>query len=586
MDKTIKYIRSLISEKLIALVAFSPSILIPLITIAISCLVIYFDDKLYRQADQNIEKSYTDIQNNIAVSNIYRALKLIEYKNSITEKMLQEKVKTRVDTAYSVAKNIYDEYKDSHTPEETQKMIIDTLRPLVWNNGDSFIFILDFDGVFKLAPQYLRHLEGSCVIDFRDATGTEVIREEINLIKTNGGGYLWDTFTRPGHDPKLQFKQLAYVKNFGHFNWYIGSAEYLDITAKETEKTTLEILRNVSGNGNGYFSVIDRSGNVILNTEDTTLEGTNISSLRSTDGKELMEEFLKSASSSEPYFVSYKWENPKTKMIEQKHIYLKDIPGSSLMIGSSINIDNDLIDRKKKEVYQLHQAQSQNIYLTLLSFVLFSLFIGYKISQLLNRKFKDHENTITRKSNELLQLNHSLENLVEERTDELNRAYENMKKIALTDALTGAYNRNYFNDALYHEIYIADRYRAVFSLLMFDIDHFKAVNDTFGHDVGDLVLVDMVNIVRAQLRDSDIFARVGGEEFMIILPQTLIDESYELAERIRERIQDHHFTTAGNVTISIGLVSYRRHETFKSILKRVDVALYSAKKSGRNQVAC
>lgn len=91
-------------------------------------------------------------------------------------------------------------------------MVVEALHPLEWNNGESFIWILDFDGIFQLAPTYLRHLEGSSIIDFQDSTGREIIKEEIALVKTVGSGFLWDTFTKPNEDPNKQFKQLAFVK--------------------------------------------------------------------------------------------------------------------------------------------------------------------------------------------------------------------------------------------------------------------------------------------------------------------------------------------------------------------------------------
>jgi diguanylate cyclase (GGDEF)-like protein len=154
----------------------------------------------------------------------------------------------------------------------------------------------------------------------------------------------------------------------------------------------------------------------------------------------------------------------------------------------------------------------------------------------------------------------------------------------VTDTLTGIYNRYYFNSALEKEIHRAHRYERSFALLMFDLDHFKNVNDTYGHAVGDRVLVSLSNLVASCLRESDIFARIGGEEFVIILPETGEELSLEIAERIRKNVEAHSFEPVKKVTISIGLVRHRPEEDLEELLKRVDSALYAAKNSGRNRV--
>lgn len=575
----------LIEKNLIRIIAFGPFVFIPFVTIFISYLVIHTNHVQFEKSIQDLESSYITTQENIVTSKIESAVKLIEYKKSITNKMLKEKVKTRVDTAYSVAKNIYEENKRTHSPREIQKMITDSLRPLIWNNGESFIFILDFNGVFHLAPEYLKHLEGKSVINFQDATQRYVIREEINLVRTKGDGYLWDTFTRPGCNPSQQFKQLAYVKNFGVYDWYIGSAEYLDTTAKEMEKSALETIQNAASHESEYFFAMDEMGTMIMSGQDPTMNGKNFLSLKDSDGKEFVKELIRSANSDKPYFVSYKWKNPKSKVLERVYSYGKKVPNSHWIIGSGFYKDalDETIKRKQSQLYQAYEEQYQKVLYSVILLLIVSLFISYRISMLLKRTFAEYSKMIEAKNGELIELNHSLEDLVEERTNELSNAYERMKKIAVTDTLTKIYNRYFFNDALKNEIHRASRYGASFSLCMFDIDHFKYVNDIFGHDAGDKVLVSTVNVVKKCLRESDIFARTGGEEFMIILPETGIEFAREIAERIRKSVKEHNDVVC-QVTISIGLVSHRLEEDVEEILKRVDIALYRAKDEGRNRV--
>jgi diguanylate cyclase (GGDEF)-like protein len=129
-----------------------------------------------------------------------------------------------------------------------------------------------------------------------------------------------------------------------------------------------------------------------------------------------------------------------------------------------------------------------------------------------------------------------------------------------------------------------NRYESKSSLIMLDLDYFKTINDTYGHDVGDVVLIDVVKRVGACLRKSDSFGRIGGEEFMILLPHTEIEGAVDIAERIRSSVSEHSFDPVGVVTVSMGVVQYRVDESMESFVKRVDIALYQAKELGRNRI--
>lgn len=162
---------------------------------------------------------------------------------------------------------------------------------------------------------------------------------------------------------------------------------------------------------------------------------------------------------------------------------------------------------------------------------------------------------------------------------------EDALKIAATiDKLTDIYNRHKFEDILKQEIERTKRYKSPLSLVMFDIDHFKNINDTYGHQVGDYVLKTMANIVRNNIRITDFFGRWGGEEFMILMPETIIKNAGELAEKIRNIIENYIFEDVKSVTISCGVTQFIKDDTFDSFIKRVDDALYHAKKRGRNRI--
>lgn len=182
---------------------------------------------------------------------------------------------------------------------------------------------------------------------------------------------------------------------------------------------------------------------------------------------------------------------------------------------------------------------------------------------------------------ELVKSNQLLEQRVLARTEELARQ-------AQTDGLTGTLNRAALMEQLTIEIERSKRYKHSMSLLMIDLDHFKAVNDTYGHPAGDSVLIEFANIVSNICRSSDRIGRYGGEEFLIVLPETTIDEAKELAERIRLGVMQHHFCESLSlkveVTCSIGVAKLKSNQSHAELLQMVDEVLYKAKRSGRNRV--
>lgn len=165
------------------------------------------------------------------------------------------------------------------------------------------------------------------------------------------------------------------------------------------------------------------------------------------------------------------------------------------------------------------------------------------------------------------------------------RLFERVQKQALTDELTGCVNRRSFEMQLDRDIHLAMRMRQPLSLVMLDIDHFKRINDTFGHKVGDRVLRTLADVLRDELRGVDTAARLGGEEFALILPQADTQGALTVAERIRKRIERIEIPDVGHITASFGVATFPRHTISREkLIEIADQALYSAKRAGRNRI--
>ncbi len=194
---------------------------------------------------------------------------------------------------------------------------------------------------------------------------------------------------------------------------------------------------------------------------------------------------------------------------------------------------------------------------------------------------------ITSLSDELVAANQELNNLTRElnaKNRELVRANEKILELTRIDPLTGLSNRRFFSERIQEMISLAHRRSQPLSLIMTDIDHFKRVNDTWGHDAGDRVLKAYAALMKTRTRAEDLVARFGGEEFIIAMPLADVHEAFACAERIRCALAEQDILENGRpVTASFGVAGLFSGETGEKVIKRADTALYQAKESGRNR---
>lgn len=189
------------------------------------------------------------------------------------------------------------------------------------------------------------------------------------------------------------------------------------------------------------------------------------------------------------------------------------------------------------------------------------------IKQFMNRK------EIEKKNSELADVNQQISIINAE-----------LHELSVTDVLTGMFNRRKLDEVIRSASVQAIRYGLEFSVIIMDIDHFKNINDTHGHDAGDIVLKQVAGLIHDNTREVDTCGRWGGEEFMIICPEINVGSAALFAERLRERIESHSFDIPQRVTASLGVAAFTECGSQKSLLKTADARLYSAKRAGRNMV--
>ncbi|SBT18241.1 Response regulator PleD [Marinomonas gallaica] len=253
----------------------------------------------------------------------------------------------------------------------------------------------------------------------------------------------------------------------------------------------------------------------------------------------------------------------------------------------------------------VRQPILETITSTLLMIVLGSLFTTWLMSYILSRHLilplkklqnrvqeitegKDELDKYVFPNNEIGKISEAIEKLTEkaliQKNIELKDTNALLSTISHTDQLTSIANRRKMMEVLYAEVSRFQRKHRPFSVLMFDIDHFKRVNDTFGHEVGDQVLIELAQVVKATIRNTDTLGRWGGEEFVIVCPNTDQKMALNIAEKIFSAIHSYTFPLQGNVTVSLGLSEFTAKHSLESILVEVDQKMYRAKQAGRNQI--
>ena len=271
-------------------------------------------------------------------------------------------------------------------------------------------------------------------------------------------------------------------------------------------------------------------------------------------------------------FVKYKWNNPHSQKIEEKITYVRELPQLSWYIAMGVYTDelNQYIEKKTtiNRAYDKNNLRMIAFFTVLLLIITMAISIGLSI--FLKKIFKEYRKNIIAE---------------EKKNKTIEASKKTFEKLATTDSLTKTHNRFSIMNIIGNELVAMKNKNTHFSMLMFDLDHFKNVNDTYGHDIGDVVLKEISNIVKNSLRDNDEVGRYGGEEFFITLPQTDLKIAIAIAERIRENIEKFDFPVVKHVTISIGVVEANSSETKEELLKRLDTLLYKSKNEGRNRVS-
>ena len=535
-------------------------LILPVITITLTIIAfIYFyidrQNKVLDKSLDYIEKVYIDKTIEIKKKDINYLFGVLENNRLNTIKELKSKLRYRVDLAYSIMMSIY---KSDKYDKNLKNVIKNTISVMRFNDGAGYYFIYDMKGNCVLLPPH-RSAEGKNFLNFKDIAGNNPVKAAVKIAKTKHSGfYEWYWYKPKGYNYSMKnekmFKKMGYIKYFQPLDWFVGTGEYVDDEIKEIDNRFL-LFYIAQKNYKNEHVVLLRD----IETKPEILASTKGMKLKNLYKEGILKKVkLMIDKGSLSATVKYPAGGNSYYYDEVYFKYNKNLNITAVIDLQLQNVES-AIENAKKNFKESFKKDVRN---TILVFVFIILFIGI-LSMMLSRAVSSMFWRYQKK--------------VEEHEKKLS-------ELASCDELTNIYNRRRFDEILNYEIGMAKRYKDPLSLIMFDIDYFKKINDKYGHRAGDEVLKMIAGEVRKNIRETDTFARWGGEEFMLILPKTDFKGAVNIAENLRLVIYSADFGGIGKISCSFGVSQFNDSDDKNSFIERVDKAMYRAKELGRNRV--
>ena len=568
----------LIKEHNIGIISFiSSTILVVLLTSILGGMFLRDQHRHFQQDLQKIGTNFFKMQKERLRSEVEMQIRSIKAWHDSAKQRLMTTIKARTYEAYAIAENLYEQNKEKRD-EEIQALIREAIRPIRFNDGRGYFFIRDIQGPFVLYPPNPK-IEGPHVKLFPYQDRKELSQKINTLLFTKGEGLIDYQWPKPGGREHELFEKMTFVKYFKPFGWSLGTGEYLVNFESLVQKSIIDNLNSIipsdidpeyifiyqlhNMNGGNEFATM------LVNPNRPDLIGKKISdNYPDIKGKMFRKEMLQGIRDTGEAFVSYWYKKSGSEEPGSKLSYFKYYPQWKWIVAKGTSLDdmNERIIKLQKSLSHETKKTIRNvIYFIVISSVGF-LILGYIFSKGIHRIFLGYKA------------------IMEEQQHELERVNAELKIQSRTDPLTSLFNKGYFNDHLEIEIARSLRYGSVLSLVVFDIDKFKQINDSFGHLAGDDVLKELAHLCQINIRASDILARWGGEEFVVLSPENDKKRTIVFAEKLKRLIEEYSFSIPLQVTCSFGVTEYREGESVDSFINRADQALYTAKQKGRNKV--
>jgi diguanylate cyclase (GGDEF)-like protein len=389
------------------------------------------------------------------------------------------------------------------------------------------------------------------------------------IVKKAGEGFYRWWFVKP-QNKSQEFEKIGFGKYFAPYDWFIGTGEYVIDVESDIKARLLKRIDNIRYGNNGYFFVIDYQGNILSDYNDEYV-GTNRMKVRNQQGISTVEEIVNIAKNNGGFLYHESPLMPSTGQPEEKISFIKGLPDWRWAIGTGAYISEieSYLAEREEYIGQQNKGEFLKILWLSLFVTLFFVTLSFMLSNYLARRFSLYESQINKDFSEL------------------NTIKEQLQHQALHDVLTNLPNRVLLADRLSQSMVQSQRHHNLLAVVFLDLDGFKEVNDTYGHDLGDELLIIASLRMKEALREGDSLARIGGDEFVAVLADlTTVEDCEPILDRLLLAASES--VKVGNVELnisaSIGVTLYPQDNvSADQLMRHADQAMYVAKESGKNR---
>jgi diguanylate cyclase (GGDEF)-like protein len=553
--------------KLLRLIKIIPPIIVVAFAIWVNFIVINHNKIKLENEISTFHQNFIDTEKETIKRQIKQLYQQINYEKSNTEVILKKDIQQRIYQAHNIATTIFQQNKNLPEAQVT-KLITDALRNIRFNQGRGYYFIYKTTGTNIMHP-VVPAMEGTSKWNLQDTRGNFIVRDMGGIAKQAGEGFYRWWFVKP-QNKNQEFEKIGFGKYFEPYDWFIGTGEYVVDVENDIKSRLLQRIDNIRYGKNGYVFVLDYQG-TILSHYNQEYVGTNRMEIRNQLGISTVEEIIKIAKNNDGFLYHESPLMPSTGQPAEKVSFIKGLPDWKWAIGTGAyisEIENYLAEREEY-IGQQNRSEFVKIILVSLLVTLFFIALSFLLSNYLARRFSLYESRINKDFSEL------------------NKIKEQLEHQALHDVLTNLPNRVLLADRLSQSMVQSQRHHNLLAVAFLDLDGFKHVNDTYGHDLGDELLIATSLRMKDALREGDSLARIGGDEFVAVLADL---NSVEDCEPILERLllAASEPVKVGNVELkvsaSIGVTLYPQDNvSADQLMRHADQAMYVAKESGKNR---
>ncbi len=508
-----------------------------------------------------------------------------DYRSQETETVLREELSSRTYEVHALMSSIYENNKESKSKEEITAIIKDALREIRFNDGRGYFFIDTLEGDVILYPVYPDN-EGKNLINLQDEMGNYVFKEEIQLVRSQGEGYIEGYWKNPSAGDDKTYKKITFVKAFEPYGWYLGCGDYLDEITKEIQQEVIAYVDSIQYGEDDvqYVFLHDYKGVELANGVYPEMVGVNNYDLEDINGSLVYQEQINICTELGGGYLTHFWPTIDGKGHYKKLTYVAPLAKWGWVIGTGVDVTelDEMIKKKEQELKHFIWQRVLIIFLILGLLITVSMLYVKRFMSKVKKNFSVFRDCMISAKMKLIPIDvESLDYVdFEELAEVTNSMTERINQLLHYDELTGIYNRRYIKE-IFNSVLEESSTRT--GIILLDIDYFKRINDRFGHEIGDQVLVTIADLIEKSIPDRGFAGRFGGEEFIVVIPEASLEETSAVAESVRKSIEAYYVDVIdGYMTVSCGVAhssSWHKGELFK----QADKKLYLAKELGRNR---